>query len=161
MSLINLSVESIGVRHIVTGTNNMTGVLPTNGAPTYDRVRHVLEYPAEATTGAGLFVPTLLFTNIKDHAYCPQILLLAASGVFTYSVAVTSGFGDGDATTIDAPAHDAVIASGSGVTNLLLKPNIELLPGQGIRVLMNTASATHTAIVYFCLTMGDGGRMIS
>jgi hypothetical protein len=158
MSIVPLSTESTAIQHSVGAGNNLSGDQPNNGAPAFDQARHVLVHPEEAAGGGGYFRPEDSLEVGDNHAYCTHVQIFSQAA-FTWTLNVTSGFGDGTGLDGDDPVHDQTIATGSVSSHV--RVNIELLPGQAIRVSTAGASTPVYAIAHFAETSGDHGRLIS
>lgn len=158
---IPLSAANVGLEQAVTGTNNMTGVLPGDATtPSFNSARHVFEHTAETGNGGGLFLPAEDLLVGNQHAFCTQ-LWFRSTGTFDYTVAVTSGLGDGTAgTTVDDPTNDLTLASDTGVSGAIVTVNLELLPGQGIRVTTANATSGVSVVAHFCQAHGEGGKLL-
>ena len=158
MSVIPLSTEATGIQHSVPAASNLTGVRAANGDAAFSTARHVIVHPVETGNGGGVFLPADDLAATSNHAYCTHLQLFSSAG-FGWTAYVTSGLGDGTLATIDDPAHDQVIATGSN--NAHVRTNVELLRGQAIRVVTTGGSAVIYAICHFSETSGDSGRLIS
>lgn len=155
-----LGIENTGIQQTVPAASNFTGILPAKAAA-FDRDRHVMVHPAEASDGGGLFLPSRVTPHGDKHAFC-MFLQLMSEASFDFQVFVTSGFGDGtEGTTVDDPIHDAAVTSADSSDGVHLRLNVELLPGQGIRVITENGSEIIHAIAHFCLANGEGGRLIA
>lgn len=163
MSIINLSIEGTGVEQHTDASFNLTGDTPSDpDNASWDPARHVVTYPAEPADGGGLFDPAQVLKVDDTHAYVTHIQIVSIKGgAFTWTVDVTSGLEDGDASKIDDPARDQEIAAGSD--NVHLRANVELLPQQKIRITTSGVGASDTvrAIVHFSKTHSGGGRLIA
>lgn len=158
MSIVPLSTEALGIQHSAPAGSDLTGIRAANGPAVFSSERQVLVHPEEAGDGGGLFLPSDDVAPTNNHAYCTHIQLFS-SAAFAWTIYVTSGLGDGSATTLDNPNKDQAIATGSD--NSHVRTNVELLPGQAIRIVTTTATADVYAIVHFSETSGDSGRLIS
>jgi len=156
MSVVPLSTEAVGVQHSVSAGNNIAGDQPDNGDAVFDLARQVLVHPEEAGGGGGYFRPADSLLMGDNHAFVTRVHVLSTAG-FNWTINVTSGFGDGVGLDGDAPLFDATLASGSDSASVLV--NLELLPGQAIRVTTSGATTAVFAIVHFSETSGDHGRM--
>lgn len=157
MSKIPIGDGAVGVQHSVPASNNFSGELPA-GTPAYVPTREVLAYPVEGGNGGGLFFPVDPLIPGPQHAFCTHVQLFSAAG-FSWTVDITSGLKDGDATHVDDPLHDQELENGSG--NAHVRVMRELLPGQGVRVVTTGASAIVYAIFHVTITVGSGGRVVA
>lgn len=156
---VTLCLEAVGVQQSVEATYKFSGVRPL-GAATWSAPRNtVITAPPSAADGGGLFVPEDVFSQVNGNVYCTYFQIMSAAAV-TWTLYLTSGFGDGDATTKDDPVHDIALANGTAATNVRVMH--ELLPQQALRlVVTGTPTAAIYAIANFTATTGDYGRIIA
>lgn len=157
MTTVRLGANAIGIEHAVDAGSTMTGVVSADTNPNYINDREVIQHAQLAGNGEGLVDPHPYISSGNPYCTFAQII---STGAVNWSVYVTSGMGDGDATTIDDPSRDQEIATGTG--NAHIRMNVELLPGQFIRVISGAAGADPMrVIIHFVATLNCGGRLIS
>ena len=166
---VTLCLEAVGVQQSVAATFKFTGVRPLEdgaaAAATWDKDRNtvIIASPADATPdpidGGGLFFPDDVFSQIAGNVFCTHFQIMSSAAV-TWTLYLTSGFGDGDATTKDDPVHDIALANGTAAANV--KVMQELLPQQALRlVVTGSPTAAIYAVANFTATTGDYGRIIA
>jgi hypothetical protein len=161
MSVIPLSTESVGIQQKVPAGGDFVGDNPPQSAiddAVFSQSRNVVAVPDFAGDGGGLFFPSDYLATSGKQTYATHVMLFS-SAAFNWTISVTSGLGDGTATKVDDPVHDAAIATGSA--NVHQRMNVELLQSQGIRVVTTGGSAPIYALVLMANVSGDSGRLIS
>lgn len=160
-TIVPLSSESIGIQHQVPAGNNFTGIRPSTSELDDTTVlpkRNVVVVPTLAGDGGGLFLPSDYLKMDQRQAYVTHVILMS-SATFGWSINVTSGLGDGSATTVDDPVLDMELFTGNDSVHQRM--NIELLQTQSIRITTTGGAQPIYAIVLMANTAGDGGRLIS
>lgn len=187
-----VSIEQylVGVEHIVAENTRMTGVLPeknhpkefidVGGSSTDQQNRSILTYARpddggdpDAETGSpvdgnGLIdfwddaFPVLNYRKNEKparHPWLMELRILADDDV-SWDVFITSGLRDGSPTELDDPSNDTHIGAGLGSGHL--KPYIELLPYQCVRIVTTTAptGTEIRALTLFADAGGWGGRFM-
>lgn len=157
----NLPETSLALQHSVAVGQAMEGKIPADDDPAFAQSRAIITYEEPADGVMGLFDLASLFTERQTRPFLTGMQIICGSTV-TWQLFVTCG--DADRGTVDTgeyndPAYDVELASGTGPA--YIKPNVELLPGQALRVLADTAAAVPTiATVLLANTIGGGGRLL-
>lgn len=153
---INLGDSSVGVEQTAPIGQAFNGEHPAGALSDMDQSRDVVSWPDAAAGQAGLFSPEKFIVS-RIHAFCTAIQIISGPAV-TWKVYVTSGLRDGTAVEYDSPLADQEIAAGTGSTHV--RVNIELLPGQNIRVTAAAAAVVPTRVItHLSNVIGAGGRL--
>jgi len=157
-TVIKLQDASLGIEHCVPVGQVMLGHKPVDTDPGYDTVRHVNSFAKPLDGVMGLMDPTP-HVNAHSHAFCTGVQIFQADGL-AWGVFLTDGMGGGTDVEVDDPAHDILLASGTD--RAYQKLNVELLPGQKIRVVCAVATTFDTRVIaMFANVIGPGGRLIA
>ncbi len=134
------------LRHVSADTRQFTGVKPveTVTGDTATSTASRLTWTKTDADGLGLFhnIHDLFALGTSSDHKRPFVVAQAhimVSSAVDWTLSLTSGFGDGDegGTTIDDPAYDIEIASGTGPA----VENLSVVVGSGKSVRFTTASA--------------------
>lgn len=178
-----IASDSVGLEHLLTSGYTLTGVVPSKNYPdnytvlggtegevsptaVANRATLSVASPSSgdgdtagvAESGNGLYDPKAVFSDVRGKSFWITGVHIITDTAWT--LYVTSGLDDGDATTIDDPVNDVALLRSTG--GLLQSISVELPVNSRVRVVTDTAVGVDSRFcVRFTLTSNEAGRLIA